>query len=686
VISSNSEGGVLGLAFAPDYASSGRLFVNFTDQNDNTVIARFTRATGETLRADPATRFDLVWSDGNAFIHQPYCCHYGGHLAFGPEGYLYIALGDGGAWDDPDNNAQNPGSPLGKVLRLDVNVPDDDARGYRVPGDNPFIGQDGVLAEIWDAGLRNPWRYGFDDPARGGTGAMIIADVGQDHWEEIDYEPAGHGGRNYGWRNREGAHDYIDTLPPWFEPLTDPMYEYSHDGTGHAIIGGYVYRGAALGDFFTGRYFFGDFMTGQLWSAGLSIDPVSGEAAIADILDHTNELPAEATDYFASFGQDANGELYVVSWWHGTVFRIVPGTAPPPPSTVLIDVDAPSNGQSLAQPFAISGWAADPLAETDSGVDYVQIWAKKHAGAEAPVLLGVASEVDRPDVAAVLGPQFGHSGFSMTVGGLAPDTYDLTLYAHSSRTNKFETSLSLVVTVAPTTTVRLDAPAPDSTLSHGVMIAGWAADFGATTGTGVDAVHIWAFPAGGGPPVWVGLAAYGQPRSDVAAIYGARFTNVGFFLTSPDIPPDTYDLVAYAHSTVTGSFIPTSVRITVTAPVPEPDMTIDVPSTGVIVGGPFEIAGWAMDRGADSSTGVDAIHIWAFSADGSGRAPIFVGQAQYGIDRPDVGAVFGAQFIKTGYATVATGLPSGVYDVAVYMHSTVAGTFNAVRVVRVTVQ
>ena len=231
-ISSNHEGGLLGMAFAPDYAVSGRFFVNFTDSNDNTVVARFVRLAGEPLKADPGTRFDFVWPDGEAFIPQPYCCHYGGHLAFGPDGCLYIALGDGGAWDDPDHNAQNPQSLLGKILRLDVSVGDDDPTGYRVPGDNPFVGQDGVLGEIWDAGLRNPWRYSFDDPARGGTGALIVADVGQDHWEEIDYEPAGRGGRNYGWRNREGANEYITTRSPWFEPLTDPIYQYSHDGSG----------------------------------------------------------------------------------------------------------------------------------------------------------------------------------------------------------------------------------------------------------------------------------------------------------------------------------------------------------------------------------------------------------------------------------------------------------------------
>jgi glucose/arabinose dehydrogenase len=282
IVSPRQERGLLGLAFAPDYASSGRFYVNFQDANDNTVIARFLRSVDDPLTADPASRFDLVWPEGNPFITQPSCCHYGGNLAFGPDGMFYIALGDGGDGNDPNNHAQDPMSLLGKMLRIDVSVPDTDPEGYDVPADNPFVGVPGVLAEIWDAGLRNPWRYSFDDPARGGTGALIIADVGQDAWEEFNYEPAGRGGRNYGWRNREGANDNDTSLPPWFEPLTDPTYQYSHN-VGETIIGGFVYRGLALGPSYYGRYFFGDFIEGRVWSMGLSIDPSSGEATPSDL-------------------------------------------------------------------------------------------------------------------------------------------------------------------------------------------------------------------------------------------------------------------------------------------------------------------------------------------------------------------------------------------------------------------
>jgi glucose/arabinose dehydrogenase len=203
---SGGERGLLGLAFAPD-AGSGRFFVNFTDRAGNTVVARFRRSSNP-LVADPASRFDLRWGGGQAFIAQPFANHNGGHLLFGPDGALYVGMGDGGSANDPDHRAQNPRELLGKMLRIDVNVADGDPNGYRVPPDNPFVnaGPPGTRPEIWAFGLRNPWRYSFDDPSRNGTGALIVGDVGQDRWEEIDYEPRGRGGRNYGWRNREGAH------------------------------------------------------------------------------------------------------------------------------------------------------------------------------------------------------------------------------------------------------------------------------------------------------------------------------------------------------------------------------------------------------------------------------------------------------------------------------------------------
>ena len=203
-ISSGGERGLLGLAFPPDAASAGRVFVNFTNRDGHTVIARFERRADDPLVAAADSRKDLVWGDGRAFIEQPFANHNGGHLAFGPDGYLYVGLGDGGSANDPRNLAQTLTTPLGKMLRLDVAVATDHARGYVVPPDNPFVGRTDVLPEIWALGYRNPWRYGFDDVGDGATAALVVGDVGQNQREEIDYEPAGVGGRNYGWRLREG--------------------------------------------------------------------------------------------------------------------------------------------------------------------------------------------------------------------------------------------------------------------------------------------------------------------------------------------------------------------------------------------------------------------------------------------------------------------------------------------------
>jgi len=328
---SGGEQGLLGLAFAPQ-TSTRRFFVNFTDRSGNTVVARFLRSATDPLAADPASRVDLRWSTGLAFVRQPFANHNGGNLVFGPDGFLYIGLGDGGSGDDPDHRAQNPAELLGKMLRIDVNVPDSQAAGFAVPADNPFANAPNTRPEIWDFGLRNPWRYAFDDPSRGGTGALVIGDVGQNRFEEIDYEPRGLGGRNYGWRNREGAHDYVTSRPPAFTPLIDPIFEYDHS-VGASITGGFVYRGAGLGADYQGRYFFADFVRGRVWSIGLAVDPATGEARASGLLEHTAELGGTTQlGNVSSFGTDADGELYIVGYSRGIVFKLAgPLTAPPTP-------------------------------------------------------------------------------------------------------------------------------------------------------------------------------------------------------------------------------------------------------------------------------------------------------------------------------------------------------------------
>jgi glucose/arabinose dehydrogenase len=323
-IAANGEQGLLGLAFAPDYATSRRFFVNFTDPSGNTVIARFLRSASDPLRADDSTRFDLRWPDGNRFITQPFTNHNGGDLLFGSDGYLYIGMGDGGGGEDPFNSAQNPMSLLGKMLRIDVAVPDSDPHGYKVPLDNPFVGNGAFLPEIWALGLRNPFRFTVDELAHGGSGALVIGDVGQNTWEEVDFNPFGRGGRNYGWRNREGAHDHVTSVPPTTTPLTDPIVEYSH-ALGNVITGGVLYRGSALGIGFFGRYFFADFGSARVWSVRVAINPATGEAVASGMTEHMLGL---AVGNVSAFGMDASCEIYLVDYTAGRLLRIDPTAAP----------------------------------------------------------------------------------------------------------------------------------------------------------------------------------------------------------------------------------------------------------------------------------------------------------------------------------------------------------------------
>ena len=325
---SDGERGLLGMALAPDFIDSGRFFVNFTDRSGDTVVARFRRPADTPFKADPASRFDFMWPDGRRTIDQPFPNHNGGNLAFGRDDYMYIGLGDGGSGGDPRNLAQNPRSLLGKMLRLDVNVPDEDPRGYRVPEDNPFI--DGTpiaaLAEIWAFGFRNPWRYSFDDWTRGGTGALLIGDVGQDAREEIDFEPAGAGGRNYAWRLREGRQPYDTRTPAAFLPLVEPIHDYGRT-VGEAVTGGVVYRGAALDPSFTGRYFFADFVSGRVFSFGLHLT-ADGTAAADDVREHTASLGGrDRLGSISSFGVDRNGEMLLLNYDGGGVLRVSPDFA-----------------------------------------------------------------------------------------------------------------------------------------------------------------------------------------------------------------------------------------------------------------------------------------------------------------------------------------------------------------------
>ena len=365
-----SEQGLLGLAFPPDAATSGRVFVYFTNASGNIVVSRFTRSVADPLVVNAGSRFDLQWPKAGGgrqgFIPHPnYGNHNGGHIVFGPDGYLYLGIGDGGAGDDPANNAQTPDQLLGKMLRIDVSVASSDPVGYAIPSSNPtFPTMTQALPEIWAFGVRNPWRYSFDDLGAGATNALVIGDVGQGDREEIDYEPAGQGGRNYGWRQFEGTLDNnrVSQLGLAYGPHTRPIFEYSHV-VGQAITGGYVYRGNVLGAAYRGRYFYADCVQGKVWSVGLTVDPVSGEATASGNVEHTGEMGGPF-NCVSSFARDTAGELYFTSFDYlnggpgtGRVYLIEPG-APAPPgvpvglgatvtgSTVSIAWNAPATGTS----------------------------------------------------------------------------------------------------------------------------------------------------------------------------------------------------------------------------------------------------------------------------------------------------------------------------------------------------
>ena len=365
------EQGLLGMAVDPAYGSNGRFYVNFSDLSGHTVVARFKRSAGNPLIADPSSRFDFLWSTGERFVFHPFVNHYGGTLDFGPDGYLYIGMGDGGGDNDPTHLAQNPNSLLGKMLRIDVNVSDADVEGFDIPPTNPFLDSIPVAAlpEIWSFGLRNPWKFTFDMPSRGGNGAMLIGDVGEFRWEEINYEPAGRGGRNYGWRNYEGSQKNVQTDALAFSPPVMPIFEYDQYEGIAAVMSGYVYRGTALNTGFKGRYFFAD-LTGRVWSLKLNVNPTTGEAFSSDLREHTAELSNQgALGFLTGFGVDSAGELYVIGYTTGRLIKIVDTGAPfvPGPPTAAADFNGDKHPDILWQNQSngyLAAWTMNGTTQT----------------------------------------------------------------------------------------------------------------------------------------------------------------------------------------------------------------------------------------------------------------------------------------------------------------------------------
>lgn len=292
---SGNEEGLLGLAFHPDYANNGFFYVNYTADNQ-TIISRFEVSGSNPDQADSGSETVILT------YNQPFSNHNGGHLAFGPDGYLYIASGDGGSAGDPDENAQNRKTLLGNILRIDVDGAEN-GNNYAIPPDNPFTGNsEGFREEIYAYGLRNPWRFSFDSE----NGDLLAGDVGQGTLEEIDIIESG---GNYGWDIMEGTQCFEPSSGCDQSGLTLPVWEYGRD-EGISVTGGYVYRGPGLNDL-TGQYIYGDFGTGRIWALEFS-DPENPS--------NTELIDSELN--ISSFGTDADNELYICSF-DGQIYRLV---------------------------------------------------------------------------------------------------------------------------------------------------------------------------------------------------------------------------------------------------------------------------------------------------------------------------------------------------------------------------
>lgn len=337
--STSGERGLLGLAFPPDYATSGFFYLSYTDGAGDNVVARAQRSGSDPLQGVLGSVTPIFGQE------QPASNHNGGHIEFGPDGYLYLAIGDGGPSGDAELAGQDRTTLLGTIIRIDVS--NTALVGYEIPN-NPWVTDENVLDEIWHFGVRNPWRYTFD-VGQCGTGAMYIADVGESTQEEISYQPPGVGGLNLGWACKEGLLDFFGCDPPADAPFHDPFHTYSNEG-GQSVTGGYVYRGAEM-TLNRGRYFFGDFINGMIWS--IDVSALGGGGSASDLVPHL-----DAGFFISSFGRDADGELYVLDYFGGRVMRIH-GTNTPG----NIDGAGVVDGEDLAS--LLAAWGAMSCGASD---------------------------------------------------------------------------------------------------------------------------------------------------------------------------------------------------------------------------------------------------------------------------------------------------------------------------------
>jgi hypothetical protein len=347
-------------------------------------------------------------------------------------------------------------------------------------------------------------------------------------------------------------------------------------------------------------------------------------------------------------------------------------------SSIQMAIESPTNGQLLSSstPFTLTGYAADTGASSGTGIDSVHVYVTP-SGGSATFLTAVTS-FTTSTTGGLLGTQFVNSGFSIPIGGLPAGSYTISVFAHSTVLNGFS---PVPRTVAVTLTgslplMSLDTPQNNAAIASNTFnVTGWAINKFAASGSGIDGVQVWAFPAGGGSPIFAGAATLGIPRPDIGAIFGAQFGGAGFTLTTT-LPSGTYTVRAFVHVAATNNYDLSQAAVVTVGPASDPVMNVETPGNGAVKSHTgFTIGGWAIDRGATSNTGVDAVHIWAFPA--SGGPAIFVGAATPGA-RPDVQAAYGANFLNSGFTLTAV-LPADTYTIGVFALSNIAGYFNQVK-------
>jgi len=428
---------------------------------------------------------------------------------------------------------------------------------------------------------------------------------------------------------------------------------------------------------------------GYIIKYGTSSGAYTTEINVGNQLSHTlNLTPSTPTTYYFVV------QAYNSSGRSPNSIQVSTNIGGPASSQSVLTVDRPGNGSVLPSDLFLSGWSVDLASTSGTGVDAVHVYAYPNPGSgAAPIFLGAASYGgSRPDVGAAYGARYADSGFSLPVVGLAPGVYDLGFYGRSTLTGTFNVFQTRRVTIsaAPPLTggaAAIGLPALNARVRTWLSIGGWAIDLRSTNGPGMDVVQVWAYPnAGSGqPPVFLGNAQYGIARQDVANAFGnSRYRNSGFYMDVMSMPAGIWDIVVLPRRAATQAFeVARVTRITVD---PAVLIGIDTPTENATMGSSFTLRGWAVDRRATNNDGIDTLHVYAYPNPGSGAPPIWIGAVSPNTPRPDVAAMFGSQFINTGWSLPVNGLAPALYEFVVFGRSSVTNSFDNGRLLRVRVQ